>query len=151
MLMALKRVGSRARPSGVGWCGAKGVGIRGSVPRGWVPGSSHRGGGWIHRDVPDGVGPRVRLGMGLEDRGAGLAPRLLECSRLVGSRDGSVWPSGVGRRGRRRGVVDGRHLQGVDSKRVGLRVVGIRWVSSWGEGVRAPRGGPYVMVLQGGC
>ena len=41
--------------------------------------------------------------MGLEDRGAGVGPRLLEGSRLVGSRGGLVWPNGVGKRGKWRG------------------------------------------------
>ena len=76
----------------------------------------------------------MTLGVGLDDRGAVLGQRLLQCSRLVGSRGVLVWSSDVGKRGWRRGVVDRRHLQGVDSKRVGLRVVGIRLVSSWGGG-----------------
>ena len=45
-----------------------------------------------------------------------------------------------GQKGEVEGVRHGRDPQGVGSKRVGLRGVGLRWVASWGGD--GPRGGP---------
>ena len=80
-----------------------GVGTRGETPRGWEPEGSPGGGGGDTGVAPMAFVPGGRQGVGLEDRDAVVGPRLVEGSRLVGSRGGLVWPNGVGKRGKWRG------------------------------------------------